>query len=714
MPRTRTPFTTLRTEGAILPADLLQRIAGGEAALGGLTPESYHLSGEKLNEAINRAWNRLQGAWAAFHAAAEKSPPNDPGTTLTRERWLLPLFQELGYGRLLIAKAIEVEGKSYPISHTWGQIPIHLVGFQVELDRRTAGVAGAARSSPHSLLQELLNRSDAHLWGFLSNGLQLRELRDNASLTRQAYVEFDLEAMFTGEVYADFALMWLVCHQSRVEAPPSSPPQAGGTGGGECWLEKWSRAAQQQGTRVLDELRDGVEAAITALGRGFLAHRDNRALRDKLRAGNLTAQDYYRQLLRQVYRLIFLFVAEDRGLLLDPQADPAVVKDHERYTRFYSTARLRRLAERQRGTRHADLFEGLRVVFDLLGGAGNGKGSHIGLPLLGGFLFSPEAVPDLAGCQIANHDLLDAIRSLAFMVEGRTRRAVDYRNLGPEELGSVYESLLELHPVLNTSAATFELQRAGGNERKTTGSHYSPTGLIMRLIDSALEPVIESALAQIEKPRKTGPLSDHSAWRAQAEHALLNLKVCDMACGSGHFLIAAAHRIAKRLAAVRSGEDEPPPEVLRTALRDVIAHCIYGVDVNPMAVELCKVSLWLESLEPGKPLSFLEGRIKCGNSLIGLLPSPLQGEGRAERGVRVGDEIPDEAFNPVAGDHKPTASALKKRNKAERAGQLPLLITVLRTPEDLARFVAERARQLADLPEDTAAQVRAKADEYGR
>src|SRR5574341_1588818 len=89
--RSRTPFTTLRTEGAILPADLLQRIADGDSdpsarsgqGLGGLTPESYHLSGEKLNEAINRAWNRLQGAWASFRAATEKSPPSDPGTTLT-------------------------------------------------------------------------------------------------------------------------------------------------------------------------------------------------------------------------------------------------------------------------------------------------------------------------------------------------------------------------------------------------------------------------------------------------------------------------------------------------------------------------------------------------------------------------------------------------------------------------------------------------------
>ena len=155
-----------------------------------MSPESYHLAkGEKINEAINRAWNRVLGAWAAFRAAADKLPDTDPGTTLTRERWLLPLFAELGYGRLATAKAIEIAGDAYPISHAWQNTPIHLVGLRVDLDTRTKGVAGAARNSPHSLVQILLNRSDTHLWAFVSNGLRLRILRDNKMPKRQAYVE---------------------------------------------------------------------------------------------------------------------------------------------------------------------------------------------------------------------------------------------------------------------------------------------------------------------------------------------------------------------------------------------------------------------------------------------------------------------------------------------------------------------------------------------
>ncbi len=182
--------------------------------------------------------------------------------------------------------------------------------------------------------------------------------------------------------------------------------------------------------------------------------------------------------------------------------------------------------------------------------------------------------------------------------------------------------------------------------------------------------------------------------------ALLALKVCDPACGSGHFLIAAARRIARRLAQLRSGDEEPSPSMIRHALREVIAHCIYGVDINPMAVELCKVNLWLEALEPGKPLTFLDAHIKCGNSLVGVGP-----------GMDVYDLIiPDEAFDPVTGDDKKVASALKKRNKEERKGQLTFDLRGVR--EEPVDDYAARLRQVEAMPEDDAGQVAAKEAAY--
>lgn len=792
--RSSNHFTTIRTEGAILPADLLQRIADGDRGLEGLTPDDFHRAGERLNEVINAAWNRLLGQWQTFQAALAKLPESDPATSATRERWLLPLFRELDYGRLTAATSVEIDGKSYPVSHAWQNTPLHLVGWRIDLDRRTAGVAGAARTSPHSMVQELLNRSDDRLWGFVSNGRRLRILRDNVSLTRQAFVEFDLEAMLDGEVYADFALLWLLCHQSRVEGTASKESAVGEASAGAaphpssviphpstCWLEKWSRSAQETGTRALDTLRKGVEDAIVALGRGFVAHPANGALREKLRRGGadggLSAQDYYRQVLRLVYRLLFLFVSEDRGLLLVPGADEPT---RDRFARFYSTVRLRHLAERHRGTRHCDLFQGVALVMQRLGTADGCP--ELGLPALGSFLWSDKATPDLTGrsesgvgnrqaepsnsgrgqrdvaCRIANSDFLTAIRALAFTVDGNVLRAVDYRNLGAEELGSVYESLLELHPKIHADAGQFELDVAAGHERKTTGSYYTPTSLINCLLDSALEPVVEDRLKEADRlaagkwktdaehrealqivcrapwdgspirPSDSGPTPEPAPAQLAAEttaayiaartpqwdktpsatryarlgeHALLNMKICDPACGSGHFLIAGAHRLAKRLAAVRTGDEEPAPGALRHALRDVISHCIYGVDINPMAVELCKINLWLESLEPGKPLSFLDHHIQCGNSLLGATPALLT------------DGIPDDAFKPIEGDDKTVCSQLKKENKRERQDYASRQGYLFDPPIMRGNIAAEFAK-LTAASEDTAQDVASKEERYAR
>ncbi len=657
---------SIRTEGGLLPADLLARVASNDPRVPGLTLAAYHLdAGLRFGEAITRSWNRLIGSWAAFQAERAALPGGDPGTTVTRERWLLPLFDELGYGRLQRATAVDVEGKTYPVSHAWNAVPIHLIGCRVALDRRTERVAGAAGQVPHGLVQELLNRSSERLWGFVSNGLTLRILRDNATLTRQAYVEFDLEAIFDGEAYADFALLWLVAHQSRVEG---DKPET-------CWLEQWTTFAAEAGTRALDKLRAGVEAAISALGSGFLGHPANGDLRDALRDGALDKQDYYRELLRLVYRLLFLFTAEDCGLLLDPGADDLT---RRRYLDHYSTARLRRLAERRKGSRHADQWAGLKVVLAALGSDTAAPG--IGLPALGGFLFSDDACPRLDRAEIANRDLLDAVRALATIEDGRVRRSVDYRNLGAEELGGVYESLLELHPELDANAGTFALKTAGGHERKTTGSYYTPTSLINVLLDSALDPVLAEAAAQ----------PDPAA-------AILRLAVVDPAAGSGHFLVAAAHRIAKRLATVRTGDEEPSPGAVRTALRDVIGNCIYAVDLNPMAVELCKVSLWLEAIEPGKPLSFLDAHIKCGNSLLGTTPEL----------VTAG--IPDAACEPILEDDKSLSRELRKRNKAEREGQLTFDEATVPVPTaDLAASISS----LDELPDGAIEGVRAKASRF--
>lgn len=291
----RSPFEAIKTEGGLLPHDLLQRIAARDPKLPGLKDADYGiLDHERESEVVNRSWTRLLAAWVGFRTALEKESPTATATTATRDRWLLPLFQELSFGRLSKRQAFDLDGRTYPISHEHEatHTAIHLLGARVGLDVKTQAVQGAAKTTPHGLVQDFLNRSDAHDWAIVTNGLVLRLLRDSKSITRQAYVEFDLESIFDDQRYSEFRVLWLVCHESRLRRE----------GDVKCLLEQWFECGKAEGVRALRRLRNGVEEAIRALGGGFLRHPDNVHLRNALGDSGLEPQEYYRQLLRLVYR----------------------------------------------------------------------------------------------------------------------------------------------------------------------------------------------------------------------------------------------------------------------------------------------------------------------------------------------------------------------------------------------------------------------------
>lgn len=620
--------STIRIVGGLLPSDVMAGVLAG--SVDGLTSNDYHLGGEQPKAAAARVWTHLLGVYRRYRDDLAKLPDGDAAVGVTRERWLSILLTELGYGRVPTTPAggLVVDGKAYPVSHVWGATPLHLLGWGVELDKRTPGLAGAAHRAPHAMVQELLNRTDDYLWAILSNGRALRLLRDSTTLTGQAYVEFDLESMFDAEVFSDFVALYLLCHQSRVEVPEGGQPP-------QCWLERWRTTAVSQGVRALSLLRDGVQQAIETLGTGFLQHPANSQLRDDLAAGVIRLGDVHQSLLRVVYRLLFWAVAEDRDALLDPAAGPDA---RERYVVHFSSTRLRRLAVRRHGSAHDDLWRAVTLVMD---GLARTEGEpRLGVPGLGG-LFSTTEADVLTECQLGNQPLLAAVRSLSVVQpKGQPRRHVDFQNLGAEELGSIYESLLELVPRHDPTTHAFTLELLAGNDRKTSGSYYTPTDLVELVLDTALNPVLDKA-------EKSG----------DPEAALLALKVCDPAIGSGHFMVAAARRIATRVAMVRTGEIDPTPTTISDAMHDVVARCIYGVDLNPMAADLAKVGLWLEAMTPGKPLSFLDHHIKVGNALLGTTPALLYAG------------IPDTAYLALTGDDKPTVNAWKKRNSTERAGQ---------------------------------------------
>ncbi|WP_431912777.1 Eco57I restriction-modification methylase domain-containing protein [Micromonospora carbonacea] len=676
-------FSAVHTIGGLLPADMLVRISEGRD-VSGAKPADYRVVGARsVRDDAERHWDWLKSLWKELRGTLPVAPeavtPADP-TGLAVAQWLEPLFNELSFGRLTaLADGITADdgGKTFPISHRWNHVPIHLAPWNATLDKRPAG----GGVPPQSLVQECLNRSDAHLWGVLTNGRQLRLLRDSNALATAAYVEFDLEAIFDGELFSEFVLLYRLLHVSRFEVGEGAAPST-------CWLEKWRAEAISSGVRALDQLRRGVQAAITTLGTGFLRHPDNNRLR-----ADLDVQAFHNALLRLVYRLLFLFVAEDRDALHPPGTSE---ETRDRYARYFSSARLRAHARRRRGTAHADLYQALRIVLDALGHV-DGR-PELGVPGLGGIFDDRDADAPLRGLSLANDHLLTAVRHLCQVRDTGSRRwrSVDYRHLDAEELGSIYESLLELVPRHSAVDRTFELVELPGNTRKTTGSYYTPSSLIECLLDSALDPVIDDAV-------KRGEVAATAAGQPDPSDAivkeLLALTVCDPACGSGHFLVAAARRIAKRVAAVRERNPEPTLDAVRHALHEVIARCIYGVDLNPMAVELAKVSLWLEALEPGKPLSFLDAHLKHGNSLIGATPALLKAG------------IPDAAFKPIEGDDKKHAKNLEKQNAKERAGQDSLFD--LHQGAKVANAVfAQGLRRITDAPADDLGDVRQQESAY--
>lgn len=280
--------------------------------------------------------------------------------------------------------------------------------------------------------------------------------------------------------------------------------------------------------------------------------------------------------------------------------------------------------------------------------------------------------------------------------------------------------MLDIAPVLKDDGS-FDF--GDGAERKLSGTYYTPPALVSEIVKAALLPVIEDRLAGVDE-------SDQEA-------ALLNIKVVDPACGSGAFLIQAMDALAARLCEIRYHGESPTDEQLRAARRDVVTKCIHGVDLNPMAVELCKFTLWLHVAHPELPLSYLEPVIVCGNALVGVPLkaqverekkrlaeerelvkkrtdlTPRQKQSALKKLEYVGwpDSIPDEAFNAVTGDDPDIAKLLKKRNKEEREGQPSLPFHRGETQGELR---AQKYLKFKQLSEDNIEAQRQKRELYER
>lgn len=552
-----------------------------------------------------------------------------------------------------------------------GRVPIVVVPPSELLDRRSPTLSTDRSRSPAFALQDYLNDKEEALWGLVTNGLMLRLMRDNASLTRPAYIEADLAQIFSNEDIASFAVLWLLIHRSRfgAEGAPAT----------DCALERWRDAGSREGEAARDRLAGQVQEALRLLGSGFLEA--NPDLANKLRSGEVNRTEWFNELLRLVYRLIFLMVAEDRNLL-HPGNSKAEAR--QLYSEGYSLTALRKQCFRAASwDRHQDRYEGLKIVFRALA---HGE-DRLGLPALGG-LFAEDQLPHLETASLRNRAFMEALYKLSWLSDRTGMLPVNWRAMETEELGSVYESLLELQPQLADDGKTLvfasDAAEQKGNQRKTTGSYYTPDSLVQALLDTALDPVLDRTEAEADDPEK----------------ALLELSVIDPACGSGHFLLAAARRIATRLARIRA-EGTPSLADFRHALRDVARSCIHGVDRNPMAVELTKVALWIETIDPGLPLGFFDAQIRCGDALLGVFDLKVLEEG-----------IPDAAYAPLTGDDKAVARYYQQANRAAKTGQGGFDFGTGQGVLPAARPMAVEFDGFRHMPEDTLDQIDAKAKRF--
>ncbi|MDE2957372.1 MAG: N-6 DNA methylase [Bacteroidota bacterium] len=619
-------FAAIRIVGELMPTEYLTTITRGNAPqqkainYGLSTPRS--LSEEQL-----RFWQTALTVYQPGESRRTRRRGKESGI----EDFL---DYVLGYDDIEPVSGKELDGRSFALSHTacGGAFPILLVSRAVDLDRPEARFSSnGSQMTPHRVVQEYLNADPAALWGMVSNGSRLRILRDNPSLSRPVYLEADVERIISEDLYSEFQTLWLVTHATRFR-PANRAPSS-------CIFEDWRKLAQETGERARNQLRVGVAKALVHLGTGFVSHPANEALRDTcLQKGASAAGFLFGELLHLMYRLLFLFTVEERNLLHGPDAADEA---RDIYSEGYS---LNRLRERARYRRHydqySDLWKSLQIVFRSL----STGAPELGLPALGG-MFGPEYCPILDNAAISNRYLLQAVSDLGFLRTGQSLTRVNYADMGAEELGSMYESLLELHPSIDFGSGKpkFNLagiesgSNSGGSTRRLTGSYYTPPALVHQLVSTALDPVIKDATASRPDDPRT---------------AILDLRVIDPACGSGNFLKAAAHRLATELVRLDSNIDEPGTQHYQRAMRDVLQHCIFGVDKNPLAVELCRATLWMAAVDPGKPLTFLDNHVRTGDSLVGVF---------SENDMTNG--IPNEAYTALPGDSKSLCKDLKRANK---------------------------------------------------
>ncbi|MEI6499401.1 MAG: N-6 DNA methylase [Armatimonadota bacterium] len=450
-------------------------------------------------------------------------------------------------------------------------------------------------------------------WAILTNGRCWRLYAGDPKPDMQRFYEVDLPALLGGSDPQALAYFVLFFRRQAFLPDPAGQP----------FLDRVRAESDLAANKLRENVQEGVYRALLAACRGFANHSPN-----NLPEGGLEA--IYDNALVFLYRLLFVLYAEAAELL--------PLRENVQYRNRYS---LHAITQEVAGSPGSflegvvTLWPKLKALFGVIdrGHAG------LGVPAYNGGLFDPQKHPFLEKYELADRHVAQVVDLLARTQDDKgDLRPVDYRDLGVRHLGSIYEGLLEYKLALATEPMVVirdagkekwvpaaGVTKAGGErcetgelylvtdkgERKASGSYYTPQFIVDYIVENTL-----------------GPLVD----RCATPQDILNLKVLDPAMGSGHFLVKVTDFLAGKLVE-RGHHDEADPSEesdLSRLKRLVVEHCIYGVDLNPLAVELAKLSLWLDTVAKGQPLSFLDHHLRCGNSLIGARVGALSASPQAE------------------------------------------------------------------------------------
>ncbi|MEO0049621.1 MAG: N-6 DNA methylase [candidate division WOR-3 bacterium] len=448
-------------------------------------------------------------------------------------------------------------------------------------------------------------------WGILTNGNLWRlYCRDTPP---EAYFELNFEkAIRTADDFAIFVALF----QPKAFLQDSE---------GLCPLDYLRAEALHYQTSLEDNLRERVFNILLDLANGFYNMPENHITEND-------GAELYENCLIFLYRLLFILYAEGRGVL--PAKPTPHAGSNKNYRERYS---LQRLIPKLQGTKYytsddfTELYEELLGLFHLINGDQPARNRACNVPLYNGGLFDPQKYPKLEQWRLGEKTLADVLRGLMFArIPARSGQQVrldfgetiDYADLNIRQLGSIYEGLLEKRFIWSGGKIIYAEDK---RRRKETGSYYTPDCVVRYIVENALQPLCDRIEANLHNK------SDKDDSFAKE---VLKLKILDPAMGSGHFLVRATEFLADKILNHETTAlkiDKVPPGVSQAQAemaywrRQVVEHCIYGVDLNPLAVELAKLSLWLTCIAVDQPLNFLDHHLVCGDSLVGAEISELAG-----------------------------------------------------------------------------------------